>query len=56
MVLGDSTLESLTPSANAPLECQPRVEVNCNILLIFQRIFLENELENGFLKFKNNLE
>jgi hypothetical protein len=25
-------------------------------LLIFQRIFLENELENGFLKFKNNLE
>jgi hypothetical protein len=48
MVLGDSTLGSLTPSVNAPLECQPIVEVNGNILLIFQREFLENELENGF--------
>jgi hypothetical protein len=51
MVLGDSTLESLRPSVNAHLECQPRVEVNGNMLLIFQREFLENELENGFLKF-----
>jgi hypothetical protein len=48
MVLGDSTLESPTPSVNAPLECQARVEVNHNILFIFQREFLGNELENGF--------
>jgi hypothetical protein len=27
MVLGDSTLESLTPSVNAPLACQEKAQV-----------------------------